>query len=75
MMQRSQLHHTILTECPEVSGCFLYTSSEESTILEREIGSTSWGMYKLTYVQPSKYASFQSRNLGFHSHSLAAMPS
>jgi hypothetical protein len=63
MEQRSQLHHTIITECPEVSGCLLYTSSEESTTLEREIGSTGWGMHKLTYVQPSQYTSSQIQTL------------
>ena len=62
MTQNSQLHHTIITECPEVSGCVLYTGSEENTTLEREIGCTSWGAYKLTYIRPDQYSPSSSRN-------------
>jgi hypothetical protein len=45
---------TIVTECPHISGCAVYTSDEECSILEREIGITCFGADKLTYVRPNQ---------------------
>ncbi len=53
MSKPSGIHHAIVTECPEISGCTLYTSDSENTVLERELSCN--GLDKFTYVAPNQY--------------------
>jgi hypothetical protein len=50
----SQLQHTIVTECPAISGCCLYTADSQNDAIERQIGTTSAGDDKLIYIKPNQ---------------------
>jgi hypothetical protein len=67
MSKPSGPHHAIVTECPEISGCTLYTSDSENTVLERELSCN--GLDKFTYVAPNQYSSCHSQPLTWCSFS------
>ena len=67
MSKPSGIHHAIVTECPEISGCTLYTSDSENTVLERELSCN--GLDKFTYVAPNQYSSCHSQPLTWCSFS------